>query len=194
MNQLESGVLFDAALIAQVQRGDFSAFEPLIDRHLAHLQTFIALRAPAASLVDEIAHESFVFAFRNLSLFQAGTSFRAWLRGIAWNLLRAEIQRFSREQANQARLAEHQSLAGANNGPHPDLNASNEAEFLEECVQSLPEGMRQLLNLKYREGLSSEEIGRHQKRSLAWVRTVLFRIRQQLKECIDQKIGQSREC
>src|SRR2546426_713972 len=47
---------------------------------------------------------------------------------------------------------------------------------------------RQLLAWKYHDGCSTDEIGRQLQRSLAWVRTVLFRVRQQLKECIEEKV------
>ena len=48
--------------------------------------------------------------------------------------------------------------------------------------------MRALLDLKYRDGCSSEEIGTRLVRSMAWVRTTLFRLRQQLKGCIENRI------
>ena len=95
--ELEQGD--DDSFVQAVQRGDHENFEPLLDRHLPHVRAFLALKAPIPHLVDELAHETFVFAFRNLGKYTPGTSFRAWLRAIAWNLLRAEVQRFSREQA-----------------------------------------------------------------------------------------------
>jgi RNA polymerase sigma-70 factor, ECF subfamily len=182
----------DTALVLRVQTGDAGAFEPLVDRHLTHVRTFLALRAPVSHLVDELAHETFVYAFQHLSEFTAGTSFRRWLRAIAWNLLRAETQRFSRQQTNQARLAaqwldEAQATA-------PEAGDSREVEFLESCVQRLPPPMRQLLALKYTEDCSTSDIARQMQRSLAWVRTVLFRVRQQLKECIEAKLGRSEPC
>jgi RNA polymerase sigma-70 factor, ECF subfamily len=160
-----------------------------MDLHLAHLRAWLALRAPVAILVDEIAHETFVFAFRNLRDFTPGTSFRAWLRGIAGNLLRAEVQRYSREQANQARFAEQQ---------HSGLDfpaaakESADVDFLEQCLESLPVPLRELMHLKYHEEHSTDEIARRLRRSLAWVRTVLFRVRRDLKNCIEQKLEERR--
>ena len=177
----------DDALIRAVQAGRADAFEPLLDRHLQHVRTFVALRAPAAELVDEIAHEAFVFAFRNLAQFQAGTAFQAWLRAIAWNLLRQEVQRFSREQANQARYAE--LLEWETTVRPPATADARELDSLEDCVRAMPSPMQELLKLKYHDELPSEEIARQLSRSTAWVRTVLFRVRQELKECIEQKLA-----
>src|ERR1051325_3494247 len=98
------------ALILRVQGGDLQAFEPLVDRHLPQVRAFIALRTPAAHLVDELAHETFVYAFRHIQEFERGTSLANWLRAIAWNLLRAEILRFSRQQVNHTRYAQARRL------------------------------------------------------------------------------------
>ena len=96
----------EQSLIQQVQEGKLEAFGHLMDLHVRRLRAVVALNAPVPHLVDEIAHEAFVFAYNHIQEFQRGTSFFAWLKSIAWNLLRAEIQRFSREQANQTKYAE----------------------------------------------------------------------------------------
>ena len=99
-----------------MQAGNTAAFEPLVDAHLDHIRALTALKLPLAHFVDELAHETFVFAFRNIAGFTAGTAFRSWLRAIATNLIRAELQRYARAQANQlgytrARLLETDLLA-----------------------------------------------------------------------------------
>jgi RNA polymerase sigma-70 factor (ECF subfamily) len=182
----------DDALVAEVQAGNSRAFEPLLDRHLVHIRAFIALRAPVSHLTDELAHETFVYAYRHLQDYKAGTSFRSWLRAIAWNLLRAEVQRFSREQAHQAHFAaEWLNQLEANPAA---AQPSSAVEFLEDCLQELPAPMRELLALKYAEERSTDEIARRLRRTLAWVRTVLFRLRQQLKDCIKKKQGKAQPC
>ena len=180
------------ALVLRVQHGDLNAFEPLVDQHLPHVRAFIALRTPAAHLIDELAHEVFVYAFRHIGEFTAGTSLGNWLRAIAWNLLRAEIQRFSREQSNLTRYAHARRLELADRADA--VAGSNDAEFLEQCIEELPATMRRLLDLKYHADHSSEEIARNLNRSTAWVWTTLFRVRQQLKACIEGKLGGKQPC
>jgi len=182
----------DATLIEAVQRGDHEAFAQLLDRHVHHVRTFLALKAPVPHLVDELAHETFVFAFNHSHRFTVGTPVQAWLRAIAWNLLRAEILRFSREQANQAKVATLYLCESAQASAEPC--ATREMEFLEECLQQLPVSQRELLALKYSENCSSEEIARRIRRSIAWVYTLLFRVRQQLKQCIEQKLRSEKPC
>lgn len=182
----------DTKLVEAVQRGEPACFEPLLDRHLGHLRVFIALKAPVPHLIDEITHETFVFAFHNIASFTAGTNLRAWLRAIAGNLIRAEVQRYAREQANKLTYAERHLLDVALE--KPGLQASREAEFLQQCLEEVPDAMRQLLALKYHDDCTSDDMARRLQRSTAWVRTTLFRLRQQLKECVEAKLIKERPC
>ena len=181
----------ESELVLAAQAGDHDAFATLLDAHLPHVRTFLALKAPVPQLVDEIAHDAFVFAYCHLDEFRPGTSFRAWVRAIAWNLLRAEVQRFAREQRNLDRLAVWHTEAALN---EVSTEPSTEAEHLQLCLEQLPEPLRELIMLKYREESSTDEIAARLKRSLVWVRVSLFRVRAQLRECIEAKLSASKPC
>ena len=182
----------DTALVRAAQAGDHDAFAALLDDHLPHVRTFLALKAPVPQLVDELAHDTFVFAFRHLDEFKPGTSFRAWVRAIAWNLLRAEVQRFAREQVQQEKFAAWQiaewEMSAAETAP------SAEAEHLHECLDQLDAPLRELITLKYRDDHSTETIAARLKRSLVWVRVSLFRVRAQLRECIEARLSGRQPC
>lgn len=174
----------DARLVAAVQAGNLQAFEPLMERHLDALHAFVALKLPMPHLIDEITHETLVFAFRHLGEFTAGTSFRAWLRAIALNRVRTEVERFLREDRNRLAYAERRALEASLATPEP----SWELEALQDCLGRLPAPLRELLHLRYRDEQSSEQIAGRLRRSLAWVRTTLCRVRQQLKACIERRL------
>lgn len=178
--------------MVKVQRGDHDAFAALLDSHLPHVRTFLALRAPVPHLVDELAHDTFVFAFRHIGEFKPGTSFHAWVRAIAWNLLRAEVQRFAREQVNLDRLTALQLADWREDAGEPD--APQEAEHLQACLEKLDGPLRELVQLKYCDDHSTETIAARLKRSLVWVRVSLFRVRKQLRECIEARIGRRLPC
>ncbi len=173
-------------LVARVQRGDLSAFEILLERHSSRLRAFIAMKLPVPHLIDEIAHESFVFAHRHLAEFSVGTDFGKWLRAIAFNLIRKETLRHQRLSKNQERFLEHhlvqQSVKG---GLAPDLPI---VIVLEECLAKLPEQQRRLLDRKYARSESSREIAEAFGQSESWVRTTLCRVRTGLRQCIEQKL------
>ncbi len=173
----------EQSIIQQVQDGNVEVYARLMDLHVRRLRAFVALNAPVPHLIDEICHEAFVFAHRHVGEFQRGTSFFAWLKSIAWNLLRAEVQRFSREQANQLRYAERRVFEVVTSG--------NEAELggLESCLEKIPPRMRDLLRMRYAFALSTREIAERFAHTSAWVRTTLFRLRRQLRECMQQTMA-----
>ncbi len=177
----------EQSLIQQVQEGKLEAFGHLMDLHVRRLRAVIALNAPVPHLVDEIAHEAFVFAYHHIQEFQRGTSFFAWIKSIAWNLLRAEIQRFSREQANQTKYATRRVVEST---PFKavDLSAA-ELDQLESCLQRIPPRLKQLVEMRYRLSFSTQEIAERAGQSSAWVRTTLCRLRKQLRDCIHDKLA-----
>ena len=177
----------DLTLVEAVQRGELHAFESLVDRHLDHVHAFISLKLPVPHLADELTHETFVFAFRHIHEFTAGTAVRSWLRAIAANKVRAEIERYCREEANKLNYAEHRLIEAALN--EPDSQPSREVEALNECLEKVPPHLRELLTLKYHDEQSTANIARRLQRSLAWVRTTLCRLRQQLPECIESVVA-----
>ena len=182
---MEDLAKLEERLVLEVQRGGLEAFGRLMDLHVRRLRTFIALRVPVPHLIDEIAHDTFVFAYHNIGRFQAGTSFFAWIRAVAENLLRAEIQRYSREQVNQLNYIEYRLLERAS--AEVPVADSREADHLEECLGQVPPSLRELVDLKYKFAYSAAEIADVLNRSLAWVRTTLCRVRKQLRDCIRSK-------
>jgi len=177
----------DADLLRRVKRGDTDAFAPVVRRHLPSLRAFVALHLPVPHLVDEVAHEAFVFAFRHIHEFDLERPFRPWLRSIAWQLVRAELQRFAREQVNRSRLEQLQLaelLAEAAQPAPPE-----EATFLEECLAEIPPHLRRLIEDRYRHERTVREIAAQWGRTEEWVRVTLFRMRRQLRACIESKLA-----
>ncbi len=172
-------------LIREVQAGNLAAFEQLINLHSSRLRAFVSMRLPVSHLIDEIAHEAFVFAYRHLDEFTPGSNFGAWLRAIANNLVRAEIQRYSRSVKNQENYLEHCLVEAAEGeGLKPE---SSMVVYLEECLGDLPEGQRELLQRRYRFSESTRDMAKAMGQSEAWVRTTLHRVRQALRDCVENK-------
>ncbi|MEQ1862069.1 MAG: sigma-70 family RNA polymerase sigma factor, partial [Chthoniobacteraceae bacterium] len=144
---------------------------------------------PVAHLIDEITHETFVFAFREIARFDATQPLRPWLRAIAWNLVRKELLRFAREQVNLSRFEQAQLTAFTQRAER--TADRDEAIFLEECLGQLPENIRRLVDERYRCGRSNDELAASFDRSPEWVRVTLFRIRKQLRDCIETKLTAS---
>jgi len=176
----------DAALIHAAQSGDLAAFDALMERHMHEVRVFVALKAPVAELMDEVTHETFVFAFQRLREFHEG-SFQGWLRAIAFQLIRKHVLQFSRQERNLKRYGEHVRWEAAQRVLHDEV--TDDADRLAACLEELPLGMRELLELRYRDGCTSEEIAERLQRTSVWARQVLTRLRRKLKECMDLKLA-----
>ncbi|MEM1441000.1 MAG: sigma-70 family RNA polymerase sigma factor [Verrucomicrobiota bacterium] len=181
----------ETELVLRVQNGELSAFEELLGLHSSRLRAFVAMKLPVAHLIDEIAHETFVFAHRHIHDFEAGTDFGKWLRAIAFNLVRKETLRYQRISKNKEKFLEHflvEQSSGSQWSPE-----SPAVVYLEECLERLPDQQKQLLEHKYKLSETSREMANAFDQSEAWVRTTLCRIRTGLRKCIEQKLASSPE-
>ncbi|NNE92050.1 MAG: sigma-70 family RNA polymerase sigma factor [Verrucomicrobiales bacterium] len=175
-------------LVLDVQAGKLEAFEELILEHGSRLRAFVAMKLPIPHLIDELAHEAFVFAHHHIHDFEAGTNFGKWLRAIAFNLVRKETLRHQRVSKNNEKFLEHCLVQSSNTAgftPEAPVFA-----HLEECVNQLPEGQRKLLGLKYKLVQSTREMAAVLQQSEAWVRTTLCRVRSVLRDCLERKAMQ----
>ncbi|MCG8603317.1 MAG: sigma-70 family RNA polymerase sigma factor [Verrucomicrobiales bacterium] len=173
-------------LVLRVQDGDLSAFEELLHLHGSRLRAFVAMKLPIPHLIDEIAHETFVFAHRRIHDFEAGTDFGKWLRAIAFNLVRKETLRHKRLSNNREKFLEHYLLEESRTSEvTPE---SPVIIHLEECLRKLPDQQRKLLEHKYKLSESSREMAEAFQQSEAWVRTTLCRVRTALRKCIESRM------
>lgn len=178
--------LSEKDLVLRVQKGDLAAFEEILDLHASRLRAFIAMKLPVPHLIDELAHETFVFAHRHILDFEAGTDLGKWLRAIAFNLIRKETLRHSRLSKNREKFLEHYLVEQSGRGEwSPDSAA---VVHLEECLRKLPEQQRKLLDHKYALSESSREMAEAFGQSEAWVRTTLCRVRTALRKCIEARL------
>ncbi len=177
-------------LICAVQSGNLAAFEQLIHLHSSRIRAFVSMRLPVSHLIDEIAHEAFVFAYHHLDEFTPGSNFGAWLRAITNNLVRAEVLRYSRSAKNQENYLEHclvESATGEGLAPESPM-----VVYLEECLGDLPDGQQELLQRRYKLSESTRDVAEGLGRSEAWVRTTLCRVRRALRTCVEEKEFRSR--
>ncbi|HEX7898362.1 MAG TPA: sigma-70 family RNA polymerase sigma factor [Planctomycetota bacterium] len=165
--------------LRRAQGGDPDAYGIVVRATQARLRSFIAGYVPRAEWVDDIAQQTFVSAYRDLRKFQVGTDFAAWIRRIAYNHLRAELER-----AGRRRRLEGELLARLERAPEtPNLDP------LKECVESLPPTSQEIVRSYYADSLGLAEIGKRLGRSADSLKVALFKIRARLRECVESKLA-----
>lgn len=143
----------DLELIQDVKRGVKSAFETLVQRHEKFLMKVVVRMTRDLDAAEDIVQDTFIKAFRRLSLFEGRSSFRSWLYQIALNTTRNRFRKLNRETVGTDHLdiavegeCENQMIA-------IDVRAVIQAE-----VDKLPDRQKTALSLRVFEDLSFKEI------------------------------------
>ncbi|HYG76265.1 MAG TPA: sigma-70 family RNA polymerase sigma factor [Planctomycetota bacterium] len=179
--------------LARAQAGDSEAYGLVVYACQARLRAFVARYVLREAWVDDIVQQAFVTAYQNLHKFELNTDFPAWLRTIAFNHLRRELakasRRHDRERDYVAELAARE-LSQRLDKDSPRDDAMLDA--LRDCVSGLPQRTRTLLSRYYEEGLPLQAIAEELDRAADGLKVTLFRVRAQLKACIEQKLAAGR--
>jgi RNA polymerase sigma-70 factor (ECF subfamily) len=101
----------DGEAIARSQ-GDPDAFVPVFERHFDAIHRYLRRRL-GPELADELASETFVAAFDARRRYDGSPDARAWLYGIATNLLRRHLRAEERRWRAYARAAERDEAGHA---------------------------------------------------------------------------------
>jgi RNA polymerase sigma-70 factor (ECF subfamily) len=144
--------LADEELIASSQAGDKKAFGELVCRYRGRVQATVYRFCSDPHLAEDIAQETFVKIWRNLSRFRAG-NFRSWIYRIAINT--------AIDHARRARPTvdiEDLPLAASGDNPEGAVLRMEHAQAIRQAVLRLPPHSRAALILREYEGLSYKEI------------------------------------
>jgi RNA polymerase sigma-70 factor (ECF subfamily) len=122
----------------------------------------------------------------NKDRFDEAGSVRSWLIGIARNLLYEHIRRMKRrrEVAWTEMCLELDELTQS----QPQCCDDGVTE-LNGCLESLADPAREALEMRYRSNLRLAQIGNRLRRSTGAVKLLMFRARQKLRHCMDNKTG-----
>ena len=182
-----TGDLGDAQLsvedcaVLHAQSGDAEAFTPLMRRHYADVLGIATRNAPAAHLGEDIASETFIYAWQNFAGFTVGGDFGAWVRTIAWQLARARREREACRLRHLDRYAEHCRTADT---PAALAHTRDRAAGVFDLLAALRPQRRELLLLCDFEGRTSDEAAARLGHTSAWVRTTLHRTRKELRAAL----------
>jgi len=179
--------LTDKEYVERCRDGHPDDFRLLVDRYQGPLFSFLAGRLKDHTQAEEAAQESFVRAFQALRKLRKPESFYSWLLGIAGRVAKEQLRTLTRRQQD-CEVAEF-ILTDA---------ADHQSEYpLEEAIAALPESHRQVIVLRYYEGLSCQEIATRLETPLGTVTKTLSRayalLRQELANCerAEQTINQN---
>ena len=178
----------DALLVARAAAGDQAAFELLVIKYQRRVQRLIARMVRDVDLVEDIAQETFLRAYRALHQFRGDAQFYTWLYRIAVNTAKKFLMDLKRNPTvSHANLrldeeGDETSWAGsepiADETPETILAAKEIAAVVNVTLAALPEDLRQALTLREIEGMTYEDIADVMNCPIGTVRSRIFRARE----------------
>ncbi len=193
----------DAPLVERVKRGDTRAFEMLVVKYQRRIERLIGRMVRDADLVQDIAQESFIRAYRALPKFRGESAFYTWLYRIAVNTAKKALMELkrdplifetalaSRDDDDETSRVENELTTGES--PESIMASKQIAATVNEAIEALSVDLRQAITLREIEGLSYEEIAEIMNCPIGTVRSRIFRAReaiaQRLKPLLDSRAG-----
>lgn len=161
----------DSTAIEKCLKGEKDAFRYLVERYQAqavgHSTAILGNREDALDAVQE----AFIDAFQSLKNFDRARRFYPWL----YVLVRHRCFKMIAKKRESENIEETEILA-------PQSDISNEERItLEKALLSLTKEDREIITLKYLDGLSYEEIAEHLEIPRGTVMSRLFYARKQLQ-------------
>lgn len=192
----------DALLVRRTLAGEVQAFELLVIKYQRRVQRLIGRMVRDTDLVEDIAQETFIRAYRALPQFRGDAQFYTWLYRIAVNT----AKKFLLELKRAPSVSDRPSAADdddetfwpglepiSEETPESVLAAKEIAAAVNAGLMALPDDLRQALTLREIEGLSYEEIAGLMDCPIGTVRSRIFRAREaistRLKPMLDRQIG-----
>jgi RNA polymerase sigma-70 factor (ECF subfamily) len=198
-----SGSSTETSLLTAAQAGDRTALGRLLLLHSEQLSRQLTVKMPPSlrrvTSADDVLQQAYTLAFRDFESFEirGPGSFYAWLKSIAEHQLQNAIKSASRQKrgGNLRQVEAVRSDTGsmrdlvdqldAGDGT-PSLAVRKEEAFaaLNVALAELPDDYREVIRLRFIQGLSVDETAKVMDRTPAAVRSLADRAKKQLREAI----------
>ncbi len=178
----------DLQLVERTVAGDQRAYELLVIKYQRRIERLIARMVRDPDLVQDIAQETFLRAYRALHQFRGEAQFYTWLYRIAVNTAKKALVDMRRDPVvlesalhisddeDETFRPRHEPTTDET--PETVLAAQEIAAAVNAAMEALPEDLRQAVTLREIEGLSYEEIAAAMNCPIGTVRSRIFRARE----------------
>ncbi|MDQ3060180.1 MAG: RNA polymerase sigma factor RpoE [Pseudomonadota bacterium] len=177
----------DTQLVERTVAGDQKAFELLVIKYQRRIQRLIGRMVRDVDLVEDIAQETFIRAYRALGQFRGEAQFYTWLYRIAINTAKKALMDLKRNPTvseNAYKSDDDDETSPVENEltssetPDAVLASKEIAQIINAAMDALPEELRQAITLREIEGLTYEEIAALMSCPIGTVRSRIFRARE----------------
>lgn len=172
----------EAELTRRAKEGDAHAFAEIYDRHQPAIYRYIVYRVPSDAVAEDLTSEVFVRLVDAIDGFTyRGRPILAWLYTIARNLVNDHHRKAGRAEM----VALDESLEATSVDPESAANVALNRERLVDALDGLTEAQRQVIILKFFEGLDNKTVAQLLNKSYGAVKSLQHRGLAALRRCLD---------
>jgi RNA polymerase sigma-70 factor, ECF subfamily len=197
-----AGNASDLLLVERVNAGDTQAFGLLVMKYQRRVQRLIGRMVRDVDLVEDIAQETFIRAYRALHQFRGDAQFYTWLYRIAVNTAKKSLLDLKRNPTvsntlpsgdEEDETSHRKNEPSTDETPESELAAKEIAHVVNRALEALPADLRQAIMLREMEGLSYEDIALAMDCPIGTVRSRIFRAREaisaQIRPLLERQSG-----
>jgi RNA polymerase sigma-70 factor (ECF subfamily) len=179
---------FESKIMAEVAKGNLSAFREIVERYQRPLMSFVSKFAGDKTMSEDISQEVFLRVFKAAKNYKPKARFKTWLFKIAVNYCLNEIRadKNSPQFIDLFELNEAGFLAITPDTHSPEKECENRelGDILRKAIAGIPEKQKIALLLQKYEGFSYEEISHIMGCSVSAVESLIQRACQNLKKAL----------
>ncbi len=180
-------------LIARSQRGEVNAFNQLVLHYQQTMYGVVFRMLGDPDAAADVTQDAFIAAFKGISSFRGGSSFRAWLLRVGSNMACDHWRRVQRHPADSLEalteddephapgLLSALATTGVEGNPEDTLLNQELQELIQQGLEHLPLDQRVAVVLCDIEGFSYEEIATTTQTTPGTVRSRIARGRARLR-------------
>ena len=176
----------DQMLVERAQKGEQKAFEMLVVKYQRRLMRLLSRFIKDEHEVEDITQETFIKAYRALSVFRGDSAFYTWLYRIGINTAKNYLVERGRKlpivdthiNLEDGSVLDMAEILPDKHTPETVLMGKQLVEHLNAAIECLPEDLKMTIILREIEGLSYEEIAEIMACPIGTVRSRLFRARE----------------
>lgn len=143
----------DEELMSLYQQGEYGAFEELYFRHSGRVYGYLKNRISIPGEAEDLLQHTFLKLHQARDNYNGMLPFLPWLFSIARNLLIDHLRKHRAIPIESDKLMALAEKASQGGNPEPVVS-------WEEVMKLLPDDQRQMMQMRFEEGLSFEDIAR----------------------------------
>jgi RNA polymerase sigma-70 factor (ECF subfamily) len=177
----------DSELIACAARGDREAFGALYERYVFRVFRHVYYLTSDPHTAEDLTAQTFLNALEAIPRYEIrGVPFLAWLLRIAYNLT---VNHRKVRKNGTTQLPESLEIEGTTYSPEASCEAKADGERVWEGVRRLRDDQRQVIVMRFIDGLSYPDIARVLGKSIGAVRVIQYRALCALRRKLEDDVG-----